>query len=190
MQPFNDTVTDKAGNSLADAYVTVRTLLGALAVIYSDDVGTVKSNPFLTDELGKIQFFAANGHYSVGVRHAAFNGGLEIITPVILNDPVTVDLSTKLDKLAQINATKTANFSLTTDMLGKTIPITAAVNATLPDVSGFPEGWQCVLWNLSATAVDVTLVGTYRPASKKIAQDKSCIVRVINGAWCVSGGLS
>lgn len=69
MQAYFDTVTDRFGNSLAGATVTVRLFpAGTLAVLYSDPAGSDPlSNPIVTDANGAFQLFAANGQYTLTI---------------------------------------------------------------------------------------------------------------------------
>lgn len=67
MQAYFDTVTDRFGNSLAGATVTVRNYpAGTLATLFSDPAGTLPlTNPIVTDANGDFQLFAGNGQYTL-----------------------------------------------------------------------------------------------------------------------------
>jgi hypothetical protein len=69
MQTFFDTVTDRYGNSINNAEVTVTVYPGGgIATLFQDTAGTIPlANPFFTDGNGTILFAAANGQYLITV---------------------------------------------------------------------------------------------------------------------------
>ena len=96
-----------------------------------------------------------------------------------------------MEKLAIDAATtaKNTNYSMATADAGRVLCFTAAATLTLPAASGFPEGFQCIIWNTSASATDVTLSGTVVATGTKIAQKKSAMLLVTGGTWYAAGGL-
>lgn len=85
MENYSDVAVNGQGRPIAGATVTVYDSTGAVATIYSDNSSTVKANPFVTDEVGRISFYAANGNYTVSV--AAPVSGTPTQIPIILFDP-------------------------------------------------------------------------------------------------------
>lgn len=65
MQKYFNNVTNLQGRAVANATVSVTTLAGAVATLYSDDGVTLLANPLTTDERGYFEFYAANGHYNI-----------------------------------------------------------------------------------------------------------------------------
>jgi len=65
MQKKWDTILDRQGRPVEGATVQVNLYPGGgAATIYSDDSGTQKPNPLVTDEDGYFEYYAANGHYT------------------------------------------------------------------------------------------------------------------------------
>lgn len=85
MEKYSKTVTDLKGNAVVNASVRITTLDGALAVIYTDAIGTVAANPTPVDATGRFSFYAVNGHYSAQV----YVGGVLYgsLTDITLFDP-------------------------------------------------------------------------------------------------------
>lgn len=94
MQRFEDVVTDKFGNVVQGAEITILDADGNVATLYSDrhGLGQPLPNPLTTDENGVFWFYAPNGRYTA--REGAT--GREL-ADVILWDPA--DLLTTADFL-------------------------------------------------------------------------------------------
>lgn len=84
MQKYQNNVTDLTGSAVVGVQVTVTTIGGVLATIYSDNGGTEAPNPLTTDSNGYIEFYAPNGRYDITVAGA---GGY---TDVLIVDGVEV----------------------------------------------------------------------------------------------------
>lgn len=65
MEKYQNSVTNSGGQSVARARVTVTTLAGAAATIYSDNGVTPTANPLTTNAQGEFSFYAANGRYTL-----------------------------------------------------------------------------------------------------------------------------
>lgn len=90
-----------------------------------------------------------------------------------------------------VMSAKTANYTLSASTdAGAIITFTAAATLTLPAASGFPEGFQCIVWNQAATAVDVTLSGTVVADGTKVPQKKAIMLTVRSSTWYAAGGMS
>jgi len=66
MQNFEENLASRVNGSLQPLLgvsVTVKTALGLLATIYSDNGATTQGNPMTTDANGRFGFYAANGDY-------------------------------------------------------------------------------------------------------------------------------
>lgn len=85
MEPYTETVTDQRGNTLNAVNVAVYNAAMELATIYSDNGVTTKNNPFETDDLGTVFFYAADGPYTVRMTHTGYNGGVARDIPILLN---------------------------------------------------------------------------------------------------------
>lgn len=86
MQKYFNNVTNRGGAVVPSASVTVTTLAGAAATIYSDNGSTVAANPIVCDANGYFEFYAADGRYTLSVSG---NGiATTTITDVLLEDPV------------------------------------------------------------------------------------------------------
>jgi len=70
MQKYQNNVTDLTGSAVIGVQVTVTTIGGVLATIYSDNGGTEAPNPLTTDSSGYFQFYAPNGRYDITVPGA------------------------------------------------------------------------------------------------------------------------
>jgi hypothetical protein len=79
MQKYQNNVTNRAGDAVRGLQVTVNVAGGGLATIYSDNVGTVRSNPLTTDASGYFEFYAADGRYNITVPGGGY-------TDVMIND--------------------------------------------------------------------------------------------------------
>lgn len=101
MQRYFEVVTDRRGNAISEAQVTVKDATGAAATIYSDNGVTEVDNPLTTNADGEYTFFAANGKYTIQVVAEGF--ATETITEVVLYDPadlgnvIAITVSTELD---------------------------------------------------------------------------------------------
>jgi len=85
MQRYSDIVVDKFGNSVEGAEVSVLDALGALAALFSDNVGTVFVNPTKTDANGTFSFYAVNGRYTIRVSGTGLTTRED--PDIILQDP-------------------------------------------------------------------------------------------------------
>ncbi len=73
MKGFWSTILDENGNAVSGCTVAVYdSITAGLASIYSDEIGTVKVNPFTTDEYGRYSFFAASGKYYLTFSKTGF----------------------------------------------------------------------------------------------------------------------
>ncbi len=84
MQKYNSIVTDVNGNVVPTASITVNVHGGGAATVYSDNSGTVRTQPFTPNSLGEFFFYAADGRYDVT---ATFGGTAYTDSDVILFDP-------------------------------------------------------------------------------------------------------
>jgi hypothetical protein len=87
---YSNTATDKYGNGLSGATVTVYVQPGlgnsstTLAVLYSNSTGTPLSNPLTTDTLGNYDFYAAKGAYTILVTKS---GVTYTDTDIFIDEP-------------------------------------------------------------------------------------------------------
>jgi hypothetical protein len=65
MQRYINNFTDRNGNAIPQAVVSVYREDGTLAALYSDDGVTAQANPMRTDANGEFSFYAADGVYSI-----------------------------------------------------------------------------------------------------------------------------
>ncbi len=85
MQRYDGVVQDSSGAAISGATVTVRVLSsGALAVVYSDEVLTAKTNPLTTTTDGSFWFYAADDDYTIA---ATYGGATYTLGDVTLHSP-------------------------------------------------------------------------------------------------------
>jgi hypothetical protein len=88
MQRYINNFTDRNGNAIPQAVVSVYREDGTLAALYSDDGVTAQANPMRTDANGEFSFYAADGVYSITL---AKNGHTaRTIAGAIVFDPASV----------------------------------------------------------------------------------------------------
>lgn len=114
MQKYFDNVTNRSGDAVVNAQVTVTvTATGALATIYSDNGVTTKSNPMVVDTNGYYEFYAANGKYTL-----SFSGPgvlASSVTNVQLQDGASDLMGWALSQSFQVvSATRDVNETITT----------------------------------------------------------------------------
>ncbi len=86
MQKFQTAITSPTGDVIPNAVITVLTLAGAPAEIYSDNgITQYPTNQVTTDSQGEFSFYAANGRYSYTVAAPAYT--TESYTDFLLYDP-------------------------------------------------------------------------------------------------------
>lgn len=83
MQPYSGRVTDKFGNVIKGASVSILNSAGALAAVF-DAAGVALANPLASDERGLFTFYAANGRYTVRTGGPGISAADQIAQ---LNDP-------------------------------------------------------------------------------------------------------
>jgi len=83
MQRYNGLVQYANGAAIPSVPVTVSLAAGGSAVVYSDNSGTVLSQPFNSDAYGKFFFYAADGRYTISATHL---GQVYTDTDVLLDD--------------------------------------------------------------------------------------------------------
>lgn len=84
MQKYINNVQDVNGRAISSARVTVYTLAGSVATIYSDDGITTQNNPIQVNSAGMFSFYAADGRYTLSILA---NGQTTTISDVLLEDP-------------------------------------------------------------------------------------------------------
>ena len=156
MERYFDVVTDRRGNSIRGATVTIKDEAGNVATIYSDDGVTPQANPMTTNADGEYTFFAANGKYTVQIVAEGY--GSEVKSDQILFDPADMpfsaladsasDLTANANRYPRVDATgsamefvpggrmpireiATAAYSLTAGDAGQWLDVTAAATAVL-----------------------------------------------------------
>jgi len=66
MERYQNNIQDQFGNAISGVTVTVRRVSdGGIATIFSDNIGTGKSNPFTNDADGEFFFYAPNDRYDI-----------------------------------------------------------------------------------------------------------------------------
>jgi len=128
-------VTIPPGNTSTYSYlrtyisctVTVTLSGGGALVIYSDNAGTVKANPFTCDADGYWYFFADDGHYDV-----TFSGG-DVTVPYTLSNFVIVDSGGAVTLAGDVTGSSAANTVV--KLRNRALAATAPTNG------------QAVVWN-------------------------------------------
>lgn len=85
MQKRSNVVVNRVGKVISGAEVTVKTLGGSTATIYSSDGGSPTTNPVPTDSYGRYSYYAADGRYTEEVRKDGVLLATE--TDILLEDP-------------------------------------------------------------------------------------------------------
>jgi hypothetical protein len=88
MQKYQNNATTLRGDAIKGASVTVTTLAGDLATLYSDNGTTAQANPIITGRDGEYSFYAADGRYNLSISAPGFVG--EQISDFSLADPLTL----------------------------------------------------------------------------------------------------
>jgi hypothetical protein len=129
---FN-TATDRRGNAISGATVTVLDAAGTSATIYSDDGVTTTTNPLTTNSDGEYTYFAKNGRYTETI--VADGYGAETLTNVVLFDAMSVDEVT------------TATYSFSVTDIGNWLDFntSATATATMSTASGYAQGDSSVV---------------------------------------------
>lgn len=72
MKGFWSTIFDENSQPIENCTITVYLSTGVLATIYSNETGTAKNNPMLSDTYGRYSFFAAAGKYYLKFEKTGF----------------------------------------------------------------------------------------------------------------------
>lgn len=83
MQLYTDFIVDKYGNALNGATVTVLDAAGNLATLF-DSAGSALANPVKSDVIGRFQFRAASGEYTLKITGQGVSAA-DLV--VLLDDP-------------------------------------------------------------------------------------------------------
>jgi len=132
MQKYQNNVTNRAGDAVRGLQVTVNVAGGGLATIYSDNVGTVRSNPLTTDASGYFEFYAADGRYNITVPGGGYTDVMINDTLVGINGAVKV-----VDLAASTGATLVGTTAGTVQSDLNARPTTAALAAADGSGLGF-----------------------------------------------------
>ncbi|MDB5886182.1 MAG: hypothetical protein JWR74_2353, partial [Polaromonas sp.] len=84
MQKYQNSATTLRGDAIKGAQITVTTLAGDLATLYSDNGVTPQANPIITGRDGEYAFYAADGRYNLTV--AAPGYATDVVTDINLFD--------------------------------------------------------------------------------------------------------
>lgn len=91
MQHYTNTLYDTMGNAIVGATVNVYAAGTTTAsTIYSDNVGTSKSNPTTTGSDGSFDFYAANGRYDLVITHTGHTFTDADTAGIVLFDPLSI----------------------------------------------------------------------------------------------------
>lgn len=170
MQRFQDIAIDTEGNAQENATVTVRVAAspvntGALATIYSDNGVTPKANPFTTDAIGEISFYAANGRYDIQIEKTG-------LIDRTVADYALADYAVILERLtASGTPLQPADFAL-----GAGWGSSAAISA----VRGTDSAWQITITaGGSGFALDPPITLTFKDGPW--TNVPVCIAKIIGG---------
>lgn len=154
MQKYFNTVANRTGIVQEAATVTVTTLAGGVAALYSDNgVTPLASNVLTTDGNGYFEFYAADGRYSLTITGSNIN--TMVISDVLLED--AADGSTPLT--AETNARIAADAVLAS--------ADASAAATL-----FAQGGAALIGNTPAGTIAAV---TVQAALNELDTDKAAL---------------
>jgi hypothetical protein len=86
MQKYQNSATTLRGDAIRGASITVTTLAGDLATLYSDNGVTQQANPIVTGRDGEYSFYAVNGRYNLSISAPGFAN--DSVTDFSLADPL------------------------------------------------------------------------------------------------------
>jgi lysophospholipase L1-like esterase len=105
MQKYQDQARTLRGDAINGASITVTTLAGALATLYSDNGVTLQANPIVTGRDGEYAFYAADGRYNISISAPGFAG--DLISDYSMGDPLTMVATAAAAGAAASQAIKT-----------------------------------------------------------------------------------
>jgi hypothetical protein len=132
MQRYINNFTDRNGNAIPQAVVSVYREDGTLAALYSDDGVTAQANPMRTDANGEFSFYAADGVYSITL---AKNGH----TTRTIRDVRLFDWGSYASPLAAAEAAA-AEAALSASAAAALTNVTSTSAASFATVSAVPSG--------------------------------------------------
>jgi len=95
VQKYQNNILNTSGDVMPGATITVTTLAGSSAALYSDNgVTALGSNVVTTNATGEFSFYAANGHYNLTVSGAGIT--THTISDVILSDVTVAGAASKV----------------------------------------------------------------------------------------------
>ena len=79
MEKYQNVIIDTAGNAISGVTVTVY-LAGTTtpATLFSNNISTAKANPYVTDSMGNVVFYAANGRYDIKLTKTGYTFGTDL----------------------------------------------------------------------------------------------------------------
>lgn len=95
MQKYFNSITNRAGDAIQGATISVTTIAGANAVLYLDNGITLRTSQLVTDINGYFEFYAADGRYNIGIAGVG-------IAPYSITDVLLEDAQTKLSELSSV----------------------------------------------------------------------------------------
>lgn len=177
MERYFDIATDRRGNSITGATVTIKKPDGTTATIYSDNGITTTSNPITTDADGKYTFFAKNGKYTIAIVAEGY--GSVTKDNIVLYDPT--------DAMA-INDITTATYTLSAADIGQWLAFNTSATATvsLSTANTYAVADTTILSQKGAGQVVVsagsgTSIVTSRFAKTRAQQSVIAVTRENNG---------
>jgi hypothetical protein len=85
MQKYSNNITNRNGQAIVGASVTVSRVDGGAVTLYSDNGVTVRANPLTTDANGYFEFYAADGRYNLTINGSGIRQ--YTVTDILLEDP-------------------------------------------------------------------------------------------------------
>jgi hypothetical protein len=179
VERYFDIATDRRGNSISGAIVTIKTPAGANATIYSDNGVTTTSNPITTDADGKYTFFAKNGKYTIQIVAEGY--GSVTKDNIVLYDPIDAQMN--------VNDITTTVYTLSASDIGQWLDFNNSTTAvvTLTTANTYAVGDTTILKQKGAGQVQVAVgtnvaVVTSRFAKTRVQQSVIALTRINNDA--------
>lgn len=145
MQRYRGIVQDTAGNAISDPEVTVYlAATTTLATIFSDDLFTVKANPFIGDSDGFYAFYAGNGRYNVRLVKDGYT-----FPPTETDDILLYDPSSFINIIVPSGTTN--NWNPANGLNCSTWILLSAAPATITGIQAGKQG-QIIRLNTSSTS--------------------------------------
>lgn len=182
MQKYSNTVADPRGNVIGNATITVTTLAGAPATIYSDNGSTVITS-LRSNSIGYFEFYAADGHYNVTITKT---GSISVtLRDILLEDPADAPFVVASELAATTGAELVGSDDGASGSLWTTVAgfIARVVSAAGSSVVGFIQaGFGAIRRSVQDRLRDTINVKDFGAVGDGIVDDTAAFLAAWNAA--------